>query len=220
MGGKGQAVWAPVPAAPRVLRPRDGHSTPGPGAPALGSGSAGERRARRQRPPGSDARSLLWLRRGHRPRVPSPVRLAATLPLTGRTPPSQTLVEQPRDGVRGRLCEGRASRGHHPGRANLQLGQVTAVPAGEPWSASPSQTHVLCRSEPPPGGAALAPTSARRRGESHTRFIMTLLVAAKARNVHTARGAPARAGVGVARGRGQGWAGGCHRVPSNAFKCF
>lgn len=72
----------------------------------------------------------------------------------------------------------------------------------------------------PAGGAALAPTSARRRGESHTRFIMTLLVAAKARNVHTARGAPARAGVGVARGRGQGWAGGCHRVPSNAFKCF
>lgn len=220
MGGKGQAVWAPVPAAPRVLRPRDGHSTPGPGAPALGSGSAGERRARRQRPPGSDARSLLWLRRGHRPRVPSPVRLAATLPLTGRSPsvpnPSGAATGwSQRTAVRGPgvmrpspwPCEPPARPGHRCARRRA----LVSVPITDA-RALPQRA--------PAGGAALTPTSARRRGESHTRFIMTLLVAAKARNVHTARGAPARAGVGVARGRGQGWAGGCHRVPSNAFKCF
>lgn len=115
--------------------------------------------------------------------------------------------------------DGCARAGRH---AAITLAVRTSSSARSPLcpQASPGQRPHHRRCEPPPGGAALAPTSARRRGESHTRFTMTLLVAAKARNVHTARGAPARAGVGVARGRGQGWAGGCHRVPSNAFKCF
>lgn len=120
--------------------------------------------------------------------------------------------------------DGCARAGRH---AAITLAVRTSSSARSPLcpQASPGQRPHHRRTcsaaaSPRQGGAALAPTSARRRGESHTRFIMTLLVAAKARNVHTARGAPARAGVGVARGRGQGWAGGCHRFPSNAFKCF
>lgn len=206
MGGKGQAVWAPVPAAPRVLRPRDGHWTPGPRAPALGSGSAGERRARRQRPPGSDARSLLWLRRGHRPRVPSPVRLAATLPLTGQSPS----VPNPSGAATG-WSQRTAVRG--PG-----------VTRPSPWPCQPPARpgHRCARrralvSVPITDARALPQRApARGRGGGSGPDVCT-----QARgNVHTAHWAPAWGGVGAARGRGQGWAGGCHRVPSNAFKCF
>lgn len=216
MGGKGQAVWAPVPAAPQVLRPRDGHSTPGPGAPALGSRSAGERRARRQRPPGSDARSLLWLRRGHRPRVPSPVRLAATLPLTGRSPsvpnPSGAATGwSQRTAVRGPgvmrpspwPCEPPARPGHRCARRRA----LVSVPI--------TDARALPQRAPARGGGSGPDVCTQARGIAHTVHYDPACSGKGQKRAHGPRGPSAgRSGGGPRPGTGLG--GG---LPPRPFQC-